>query len=291
MADSLLISPGRETHVSITATQTLTTQSLRDTLDPGKRQCYFKDEIWLSLFDTYTVSNCWMECLMNLSRNYMPEEERCFPWNFPIPDIVEFRPCKPRERYEFLEHFRKIEMSKIVGSEVCLPNCGGTTYTITSSSAPFRRCDQANMGLSLLCHLGSSIRPQKWGELARAAYRARSSNGTIPDYIENLVGTPNRKYVDDRVFRDTLTREYDAYNDDIAVVTFYFPSHVAKELSRAPTMSMLDFVSQVGGLLGLCLGFSLISGVEIIYWFTIGYLEKKMEKPKPRKVSVQSSQF
>ena len=34
-------------------------------------------------------------------------------------------------------------------------------------------------------------------------------------------------------------------------------------------MTPLDFISQMGGLLGLFLGFSLISGIEIIYWFTV----------------------
>jgi amiloride-sensitive sodium channel len=34
-------------------------------------------------------------------------------------------------------------------------------------------------------------------------------------------------------------------------------------------MTSIDFISQMGGLLGLFLGFSLISGIEIMYWFTL----------------------
>ena len=34
-------------------------------------------------------------------------------------------------------------------------------------------------------------------------------------------------------------------------------------------MTVSDYVSQVGGMLGLGLGFSLMSAAEIIYWFTI----------------------
>ena len=34
-------------------------------------------------------------------------------------------------------------------------------------------------------------------------------------------------------------------------------------------MTWIDFVSQIGGVLGLCIGFSLISLIEIIYWFTL----------------------
>lgn len=33
-------------------------------------------------------------------------------------------------------------------------------------------------------------------------------------------------------------------------------------------MTFLDYVAQIGGLLGLFIGFSVISGIEIIYWCT-----------------------
>ena len=34
-------------------------------------------------------------------------------------------------------------------------------------------------------------------------------------------------------------------------------------------MTNVDFLSQVGGLLGLCIGFSFCSAVEMVYWFLI----------------------
>ena len=34
-------------------------------------------------------------------------------------------------------------------------------------------------------------------------------------------------------------------------------------------MTVTDYISQMGGLLGLGLGFSLVSAIEIIYWITI----------------------
>ena len=34
-------------------------------------------------------------------------------------------------------------------------------------------------------------------------------------------------------------------------------------------MTFLDFITMIGGTFGLCLGFSLVSFVEIVYWVVI----------------------
>jgi amiloride-sensitive sodium channel len=277
-----LLRPGHETHISIKAVMTSTTESLKDSLDPIKRNCFFKDEFYLSLFTNYSVNNCWMECLMNLSMMAMPKEDKCVPWNFPRMDgSSSMKPCTPRSRYTFLEKFRDVEMSKVVGAELCLPSCGGTTYEVTNSAAPFRRCDQANMALTLFCHLGTGLTTPKWGDHILKSYEMK--NGSIPEYISNNIKSPSRLYPADRIFMNFVTREYQAYSDDIAVATFYFPSHVTTELVRSAKMTTLDYVSQIGGLLGLCLGFSLISLMEVVYWFTIGYYNKKQEAAEARR--------
>ncbi len=246
MQDSILIPPGHETHLAISATPTSTSASLRNSLDPMRRQCYFRDEYHLMLFRDYTVNNCWMECLMNLSMHMMtPRDRKCVPWNFPMDDHDIMHPCLPRDRYVFLENFRKIEMAKIVGTEICLPNCGGTTYATTASMAPLKTCDETNLGLSLLCHLGPRPRDGPHGR-------------PMSQPLDGIFGNETVK-------------------DGLAVATFYFASHVVTELSRSPRLSMIDFISQVGGLFGLCLGFSFLSGVEIIYWLVVVYLRNKFQ--------------
>lgn len=60
---------------------------------------------------------------------------------------------------------------------------------------------------------------------------------------------------------------YNAYEKDIAVVSFYFGEPTVFEYHRKPTLTWVGFFSQMGGLLGLCLGFSIASMVEVVYWF------------------------
>ena len=56
------------------------------------------------------------------------------------------------------------------------------------------------------------------------------------------------------------------------MVTFFFESSTIFEYSREDRMTLIQYISQVGGLMGLCIGFSFISAAELFYWFTIRYI-------------------
>ena len=62
---------------------------------------------------------------------------------------------------------------------------------------------------------------------------------------------------------------YDAYEKDIAVVDFIFESNTVFEYRREQKMIFVQYISQIGGLLGLWMGFSFISAIEILYWCTV----------------------
>lgn len=97
-------------------------------------------------------------------------------------------------------------------------------------------------------------------------------NGKFSSNMRKATGSPDMlDNTKQRIFTKLYKEEdeYDAYEKDIAAVTFFFESNTAFEFERRPRMTMIDFISQVGGLLGLCMGFSLVSLVEIVYWFTI----------------------
>ena len=38
---------------------------------------------------------------------------------------------------------------------------------------------------------------------------------------------------------------------------------------KSPKLTIFGFISNMGGLIGLCLGFSFVSAVEIFYWFVV----------------------
>ncbi len=79
-----------------------------------------------------------------------------------------------------------------------------------------------------------------------------------------------------------MGQEYNAFDKDISIVTFYFPRHTAIELVKTPKMSIIDFLSQVGGILGLCVGISLISAMEFVYWMSVKMIRRIKEMYKQR---------
>ena len=60
---------------------------------------------------------------------------------------------------------------------------------------------------------------------------------------------------------------YDAYNEDIGVLNVYFESPTCFEYIRRARMTVVDFIAQMGGLFGACIGFSFITAFETFYWF------------------------
>ena len=113
-------------------------------------------------------------------------ENSCLPWNLPSPDGHPC--CNPLEQHQFFKTFGGLGTASDAGLP-CLPDCAGTVYSARVTTAPFRRCDAANMGLSRLCRpssLGDGPVPQKWGEAVVDAYK-KSPAGNIPEYISEVV--------------------------------------------------------------------------------------------------------
>ena len=80
---------------------------------------------------------------------------------------------------------------------------------------------------------------------------------------------------------------YNAYEKDIAMVNFYFDKSSILQYIRQERMTKVDYISQIGGLLGLFMGISFISGIELIYWATFR-LARNMDTGKSKKIQASS---
>ena len=87
------MAPGKVTMVEIAAQKLSTSDGYRD-LSVEDRGCYFEDEMRLQLFAKYSMDNCWIECLMNITRKV--NDNWCYPWNMPAP--TESQMCSPLQQ-------------------------------------------------------------------------------------------------------------------------------------------------------------------------------------------------
>ena len=141
---------------------------------------------------------------------------------------------------------------------------------LTSLTAqPFRKCDEKNFGVSLLCNLeltNTLPQPQIFGTQVLDELNS-TSNGSIPSYAASVKSRKRylkRTIMMNNVF-SALEREYDAYEDDIAILNVYFDTVSVMQFGTQESQGWIDFISNVGGLLGLCIGLSIVTLIELIW--------------------------
>ena len=135
------------------------------------------------------------------------------------------------------------------------------------------------------------MNPPLWSNLVTNEYMAakgnvpafakpsieRQSNMRPLGYKAEQQDTSGKKSADDP------NPSYDAFERDIGIVNFYFEKSVILQYKRSSRLTVVDMISQIGGLLGVAMGVSLLSVVELVYWFTIrllrnGYSTNVVEK-------------
>ena len=121
------------------------------------------------------------------------------------------------------------------------------------------------------------MNPPIWNKQVENEYTVTLGKDKVPEYIKpNQLKMANiRKYVISErdaaslTFQSESKEEYDAFEKDISIVDFYFSKSTIVQFKRSERMTWVDYISQIGGLLGLAMGFSIISAIEIVYWVTI----------------------
>ena len=115
----------------------------------------------------------------------------------------------------------------------------------------------------------------------------------VPDFLDKSGFFSNqRRFIEAEKWPNLVLRSqveqvptYNAYERDIARVHFYFDKSSILQFTRQKRMTIVDYISQMGGLLGLFIGFSFISGAELIYWLTFRLarnvkMNKRIDSPK-----------
>ena len=256
------VMPGHNNLVALSAVKIDADEDLRG-LKPETRKCLFPDEIeHLKLFKSYKQSNCFLECALKYAQKEN-DTQGCTPWYFPFVD-ENFKLCDPYQTMIIRKAMQNVPDGEC---NYCLPDCIRTIYKHSVTTQPFRRCDERNWNLSDLCKIDTEVKkPQIWGRQFIEQFNRK--NITIPaSFVESSKRTIKKSYLLSNFFED-LPAEYDAYEKDIAVLTVFFDSTTVMKYKSQRRQSWLDYLSSVGGALGLCIGLSIITIIEI-FWLCV----------------------
>ena len=283
---SFVLRPGNENDVVLSASQIYGGKGTKET-KPNDRSCYFSDEYSLESFKKYSKDNCILECSIEYARNQMKNETRvdgCIPWFYPpMSNSSSYVWCNPWETEEFIMNQKLVPINEC---SHCLPDCNSTEYEATITSAPLRKCDRTNLGTSNLCNFKKSyVHPPMWAEQIEQEYL--SSMGNVPEYIKSgdseMTNVRGENVLEEDSEGSGDKPIYDAFEQDIAVVNFYFSKSTIVQFKRVGRLSWIEYLCQIGGILGLALGISIISGVELIYWITIRLIRNMQSMKETRR--------
>ena len=89
----------------------------------------------------------------------------------------------------------------------------------------------------------------------------------FPYIVDHCVNWPDNYFEKYDKPNETLINElYDYGRQNLAFVHVMVQSPYVTKIKRDVAMSFITFVADTGGLLSLCIGFSFISIIEIIFW-------------------------
>ncbi len=271
------VRPGHDNVIALAGTRVDADESLKS-LSPEERNCRFPEESEnLLIYDNYTFSNCIFECALLFAARQTQEKlnltHPCVPWYFPTTDDL-MSVCDPWEAVDF----NNFMVNDIPDDQCahCLPDCSATIYDPVVTTVPFRRCDASNLGVSRLCAVDNYKLPQPTLFATQLLKEYASKSAPVPPFVARMASgtrTYGGALKHGEVFTQ-LEKTYEAYEKDMAVVQVFFRKSAVFRMGSQPTMTWINFFSNVGGLLGLVLGMGIISVVELV-WLCLRLVSRK----------------
>ena len=276
------VMPGEFLKIKVSSKITKTSESIR--LDATKRKCYFDSEVELDHFPShwfrYSIDNCLMEAY------FQKIEEICNCSHFIVkskPNLYEY--CEGKK----MECLTTAIANLTIGGELsfisrgrkhtCLVNCNDQSIRTTATTLKLlERSSQIQ------------VRVLRKLEESCTSFKREMIDVMYPNICKCLKELDGDNYTQSVGYPELL--KY--VQDNVIYIGVYFDQAYVEVIKRSPKMSIPTLFSNVGGAMGLCLGFSVLSVVEIAYFALIWVMAKfnslVMVKPvKPSTViNVQS---
>ena len=87
----------------------------------------------------------------------------------------------------------------------------------------------------------------------------------VNEYCPKFKWNSNNAFENDNESDDFEDEIFNYAKDNIAYITLFIHEAFAEKILISEKISSISFMSDVGGLLGLFMGFSFVSAVEVLY--------------------------
>lgn len=253
--------------IALSATAIEADDQIRD-VDPDLRGCKFEDETDdLKFHKIYSQTNCFLECAMFAAQKKLQAEDSnnrtCTPWYLPFEGKNHFL-CDPWDSAKFEQLAQRGREPGECGN--CLPDCRRTIYHSRLSVLPLGKCDERNFGMTDLCDIGNArylTQPHIFGQQVLDEFRLGLKKD--PDYLQVISSNIRTKSTNHIQTFHFINQTYNAFERDIAELEIYFEVETVLKFETTMKMTWIDFLSTVGGLLGLCVGLSVVTVVELVW--------------------------
>ncbi|XP_049879674.1 pickpocket protein 28-like [Pectinophora gossypiella] len=101
-------------------------------------------------------------------------------------------------------------------------------------------------------------------------------------YTERISSAALSERLVEQLAKQLNHRTADYFKKNMLVVHFYFEDGKFQRFTKGEIFGLTEFLSNTGGLLGLCMGFSVMSAVELLYFCTLRALcLASRRRPRP----------
>ncbi|XP_035716749.1 pickpocket protein 28 [Folsomia candida] len=245
-----IVGPGLETQIGVTAVDTYSGDVLRG-FSAKTRGCFFPDEFPLKFYKEYSRSACIVEC----ETEFVFQECQCVtyfsPGNYSVCTLKKFQECVKKA----LDAIQK-------------KNLPTAAFELSPESTMFNFKSKKDREQDKSC----------------AQFCLPSCNETFYNVFVTAADFPNQplanqtKMLREAIVEGGLTHLNDIsyVSGSISVLRIFFRESSIMQYKRDELFTWEDFVSALGGVMSLCMGFSIISLVEAVYFFTFRmHMDKK----------------
>ena len=306
--NSFNVAPGTETQISVTPSLITTTENAIMRFTSEERDCYVDDEISLKYLRKedgyrYGMDNCLFtsaleqilntcKCYPGYNYNLIPKKSnklsmsisQCIGSNLTcMNDILHSedgkkyvdangRKMKCRSRCE--DQVNKLFVSR--------------SYYPSINTFPYREefCFILQRILKKCKSSKKKALEKRYPGICKKLTPFEKLNSTQfcynnqwnPKNVENCIQT-TCPIVEDAVF--------DYARGNLVLIHIFIKDPYVKRFKKDEKMSVISYIANVGGLLGFMLGFSIITGIEIIYYFLSGVILSIFSKPTNNNLNKQ----